>query len=594
MKKPFSSFISILLVILPVIVTLLWHLNNQGWPNDDAADYMKTAYQQYLAFHNGSPFEGLGSLYQIRGWRPILFPVLATPFLLLLKGNILAATGATLIVCFVVCQIYIYAISKRYLDTFRASLVAAFVGTSSASIFSSMVFFSEIAWLAFFTGFVFHLLKSELFRDRFQATIAGIFLGLSILVRPMETIAVAVLSLIGMLVIALNEKIFFFNSAVQIIGFVILNTCLLIASIFINRVDYSVVLVIGFIVILLQLIIIKNKKYEPGIFGLNLFAVSFMAINLFWWADSMTQLFQWTSYSTVFGPMIKAAVVYMKKEDFSSIIKQIFSLYSLPHFIMAAVTTCLILLQPNPKQNPGNIKRLYTLIIITLGSLLPIFVLYSFANSCESRRIFIGMSFLLMLLAILSLQDGPWRRVRDWGITLFVIIQFAGLLWSVEGEFLPLRLPLLKRYYASFTPRTKADQNEAVILRLLELGIPKNSSVAVYTMAIFQFRDRIYEPAALSLAALTTGSNIKIIYFFETGEYSTVIKRLRENDVSFLLIDVYKDTENKSSHQPLIHFASALLKKMQGPYVDPPGLQRMATFKIGGRDQVLFRVLPSD
>jgi hypothetical protein len=143
MKKYFLSFVSILLVILPVIVTLLWHMHNQGWPNDDAADYMKTAYQQYLAFQDGSLQDGLKLSYQIRGWRPILFPVLATPFLLLFNGNILAATGATLVICFLVCQIYIFAIAKIYLDSFRTSLVAAFVGTCSANIFSSMVLFPK-------------------------------------------------------------------------------------------------------------------------------------------------------------------------------------------------------------------------------------------------------------------------------------------------------------------------------------------------------------------------------------------------------------------------------------------------------------------
>ncbi|MCE5212582.1 MAG: hypothetical protein LLG40_13650, partial [Deltaproteobacteria bacterium] len=158
MKKTFLSCVSIFLVVSPVILIFLWHFYNLGWPNDDAAQYMKTAYEQYLTFQNGSLSDGLKALYQIRGWRPILFPVLATPSLLLFKGNILAATGTTLVICVLVCQIYIYAIARRYLDSFRASLAAAFVGSSPAIMLSGRVFFSEIAWLAFFAGFVFHLL----------------------------------------------------------------------------------------------------------------------------------------------------------------------------------------------------------------------------------------------------------------------------------------------------------------------------------------------------------------------------------------------------------------------------------------------------
>jgi len=41
-----------------------------------------------------------------------------------------------------------------------------------------------------------------------------------------------------------------------------------------------------------------------------------------------------------------------------------------------------------------------------------------------------------------------------------------------------------------------------------------------------------------------------------------------------------------------VQFATALLTEMKLPYIDPPGLQKMAGFKINGREQVLFIVLP--
>lgn len=592
MKKYFSSFVSLLIVILPVIAILLWHLHNQGWPNDDAADYMKTAYQQYLAFREGSFLDGLKALYQIRGWRPILFPSLATPFLLIFQGNILAAMGATLVVCFLVCQIYIYAIAKLYLNPFRAALVAASLGTCSANIFYSTVFFSEIAWLAFFTGFVFHLLKSNFFRHSFQATIAGIFLGLAMLVRPMETMAIIILPLIGIMSMALKEKVFPFIKMTQCIGFVILNSCLLIVSIFITQVNYSVIFGIGLVLILLQLIIIRGKDDEPGIMGLNFFMVSCTAINVYWWVACMSQLFQWTCYTTSFGPLAKTMGVYIRREGFISIIQEIFSLYLSPDFIAVAALSLFFILS-----NSGNIsdrmRRFWPLIMIAFGSLLPIFILYAITTTCEARRIFIGMSFLLMLLTIWSLQDGTWRKIRMGIISIIVALQIAGVFQNTTGESLPFRIPLLQKNYASLKPGTRPDQNEAVISTLVELGVPKNSAIAVYTAAIYHFSDRIYEPAALSLAALTTGSNLKITYFVETGDYFRVIKRLREIGVPFLLIDVYNDTSNYNSHQPLIHFTSSLLKKMEVSKSDPPGLQRVATFQIGGRDQVLFRVLPS-
>jgi hypothetical protein len=592
MKKYFSSSISILLVISPVIITLLWHLHNQGWPNDDAADYMKTSYQQYLAFQDGSLLDGFKSLYQIRGWRPTLFPVLATPFLLLFKGNILAATGTTLIIWFLICQIYIYFIAKLYLDSFRASIVAAAIGTCSQIIFYSMVFFSEIVWLSFFTGFVFHLQKSDFFRKAVHAAVAGIFLGLAALIRPAETIAIVAIPLIGIIAIALAQKVFTVISSAYVVVFVTLNICLLITSVFVSQVDYHVILGVGCIILILQITLIKtDKKNEPGLFGINFFAISFMIINLIWWASSMPLLYSWI-YNTSFG-YIAHTDIAVKREGLFAILGQIF----IKHFSVNGFWTallCLPLLLPDHKKNIHNIKRLGNITMITLGLLIPMWILYAITGTSDTRRMFVGMSFLLILISILSLQDGPWKKIRMGGLFLLIALNIVGLLWSTTGGLLPFRIPLLKEHYASFKPRTNPDQNEAVISRLMELGVPKNSMVAVYTMAIFQFRDRIYEPAALSLAALTTGSNLKIIYFVETGEYSMVIKRLRETGASFLLVDIYYDAENKNFHQPLVHFTSSLLKKMENPNVDPPGLRRMAIFKIDGRNQVLFRVLQSD
>ncbi|MCX5848170.1 MAG: hypothetical protein NTW65_01790 [Deltaproteobacteria bacterium] len=581
MKKTFLSCVAIFLTILPVIIALAWHINNQGWPNDDAANYMVTAYQQYLSFQEGSLLDGFKALYQIRGWRPTLFPVLATPFLLLFKGNVLAATGATLVLCFLVCQIYIYAIARRYLDSLRASLVAVFVGSFPVIARFSTVFFSEIAWLAFFTGFVFHLLKSENFRKPLQATIAGIFLGLAALIRPAETCAITILPLTGIITIALFKKFFTLNSAVRVIVFVILSTCLLIVSALIKQVDYRLVLSIGIIIVLLQLIIKTNKEQEPGFLGFNFFAVSFVIINLLWWADIMPHLYLWI-YNASFGLLGKIT-------DAPFNLKQIFFIYLFPQAtILAAIS--LILLWPNTRKESFCEKRLYVLAMITLGMLLPMFFMYAITGTGDARRIFVGMSFLLMLLAILSLQDGSIGRVRDVVLALIVVIQLAGFFYIAKGELPSSGHSLLIRSLAEQMPKRKADKNESVILRLLELGVPRSSAVGVYTIALFQPRDRIYEPSAMQLAALTTGSDINIIYYWDICDYYTVIKRLRENRVQFLLIDTYKDPENRSKHQPSTQFTTALLEKMESSDADPPGLRRITSFILDGREHVLFEV----
>jgi hypothetical protein len=588
MRKQFSSSAAIILTLAPVFFAVVWHINNHGWPNDDAANYMETAYQQYRAFQDGSLLDGLDAVYHIRGWRPILFPVLATPFLWLFRGDVLAATGATLVLCFLVCQIYVYAIARRYLDPLRASFVAAFLGSCPAIAFQSTVFFAEMAWLAFFAGFVFHLLESEDFRKPLQATVAGILLACAALVRPAETLAIAVVPLISMIAMALARRAFLVKSAARIMGFVLLSACLLVASAFAKQVDYRVVLALGIIIAASQLLLMKaDQEKEPGTAGLNLFAVSFMAINLLWWADSMPKLCSWI-YLTSFGTMAQVTDVAVSRDGFFTILKQIFSQYLFPQGFLVALI-CLVLLLPNQSRDSSTLKRLGVLAMITLGLLLPMCIMYAATGTSDSRRVFVGMSFLLMLLSILSLQNGPLRRVRDIGIASIVAVQLAGFLWTARGESPPFGNSVFIRSGVQ-TPRQKADQNEALISRLLELGVPRNSKVAVYTMALFQARERIYEPAALQLAARTTGSNLTIVYYWDVGDYAAVIERLREDRTQFLLIDKYRDPENPSKHQPSMQFATVLIEKMVGTNADPQGLRRIATFKLGDREQVLFEV----
>jgi hypothetical protein len=111
-------------------------------------------------------------------------------------------------------------------------------------------------------------------------------------------------------------------------------------------------------------------------------------------------------------------------------------------------------------------------------------------------------------------------------------------------------------------------------------------------MALFQTCDPIYDLEALNLAAITTGSNLEIIYFGDTGDYFAVTERLRKIGVPFLLIEVYEDHKNKSGYQPSVQFSTALFNKMKLSYIDPPGFKRMASFKLNGGEQVLFKVLP--
>ena len=590
MKKSFLTYVTPILIVLPVISISLWHMNNQGLPKFDAAEYMITAYQQYLAFQDGSLLDGIKALYQIRGWRPTFFPLLATPFLLLFKGNVHWATGATMILLALVCQIYLYAIARRYLDSLRASLAAVLVGSCPVNFYLGTVFLSEVAWLAVFAGFVFHLLKSEFFSVRSQSMIAGLFLGMAALLRPAETVAMIILPLIGLLSMATARKYVSIRSVACISGFVFSTAGLLMLSAFIQQINYRLVLGIGMVIILLQILLFrKNKQERSGVFGLSLFAVSFMAINLLWWADSMPDLYAWV-YENSFGSLAGVQDLYMREKGVFSFLVLLFSLYLFPHVILMS-GLCLALLLPAGRRDAARLKRLVPLAVMTIGLLIPILVLYVMTSTSDVRRIFIGMNFLTLLLAILSLQDGFARKIRCLGIVLILTLFILGQGFIIRGALPPIRNLRLNQYYALAMPRTSADQNEVLIPRLMELGVPPDSTVAVYPHALFEPDTLIYESAALKLASLAAGTRLNIFCLFnDINDVPLLTGGLRELGVSFFVVDVYHDPGKKIIDPSAEQFVSASASKNNGQV--SYGLKKIATFSLNGREQALFKVLP--
>jgi len=108
---------------------------------------------------------------------------------------------------------------------------------------------------------------------------------------------------------------------------------------------------------------------------------------------------------------------------------------------------CLALLKPDQRRDSVSIKRLNTLTMITIGLLLPMFLLFIFTGTSDVRRVFIGMGFLLLLLAILSLQNGPLKKAREIAIALMVAMQLAVFFLSSYADLLPLKNPALKHTF---------------------------------------------------------------------------------------------------------------------------------------------------
>lgn len=577
--------ISYLIVAFPVLISIIWHINNKAWPSDDAANYMTTSYQQYQVLQGGSFIDSIRSLYEIRGWRPILFPILSTPCLWLFNGNILASAASILILSFLIWQIYAYYIARRFLDPIRAALAVSLVGSSTPVASQSLVFFSEILWLAFFGGFVFHFLESQEFQSPFHATISGIYLGLSVTVRPAETVAILIFPFFIFIITAVKHNRIGLKTVISTILLLCSISILLLSPVLFHSITYWILLPVGTAFLVFFLWITKpNDKTEPASRVLKLMAVWSLGINLVWWANSMPALFSW-AYVTSFGSMAK---ITTKSEPIFSVLERVLSYYLNPQWFILVILSCIIFLMSRPKQILLS-RSLLSFGVITFTLLFPMLILYGITGTNDLRRVFIGMTFLMLFLSIFSLQEYKYRLGRDLFVMIILSIQIIDFLWNSRGD--PSPLPKLQWVKAGVSfPKRSTDLNVILIKKLLALGVHSNSAVAVYTEALFYAQDRIYEPAALTLASTALGANLNIVYFWDIGEYFPVIRRLKSEGVQYLLIDKYQSPRQEGSYQPSWQFASSLLNKMANNKTDPPYLHRISSFSLGGREQILFRI----
>src|SRR5258708_5616768 len=114
--------------ILPLTMTLFWLLRNLQLPMNDASNYLMTAIDIYHQFTDKGVLKGILSCYTLRGWRPIFFPVLSVPFLLISKGNLIFAYKSVAMITLAVSTFYLYLFFRLKLDRISAIIATNLVG----------------------------------------------------------------------------------------------------------------------------------------------------------------------------------------------------------------------------------------------------------------------------------------------------------------------------------------------------------------------------------------------------------------------------------------------------------------------------------
>lgn len=450
-------------IIIPLTYTVLWLSSNTQLPVNDAANYMYTAVTMSQHFTDHSIWHGLKHFFSVRGWRPIFFPNIALPFMLIFHDNLFATYWAVAMLCVASTATYLYLFFRIELDRVSALIATWLVGLLPFVQSQIIMFYAESALFPCMIGTLYHLIKSDYLRNRPHTIGFVILYSLALMIRPVEAISHMIFVMPIFLFIGWKKNIFTskqLSSLVTVAVFSIFVFSLAaskkylsfkvlplmddggpldvrMASIMINLLKMSA---IAFFICLVVFIGIKLRDYltikSPANLNQPLILPAFSAISivtLLWFVPFAFETYEWI-YRTSLGDVAQntgsltgahfswnVLLLYLREEGLL-VISSI--------FILAVLTALLM-----PKY---KIKKLIISSSFTYLILLSPFQLWEsfYTVQIVTRKLSITFPALIMAALLIILMPGKWLSLRKVLVTILVFVQlFLLILLMHSGSY---------------------------------------------------------------------------------------------------------------------------------------------------------------
>ena len=211
MRVRARRFVEILTAVLALGVPLFLsaqylHADHSAQRNDNSFHLLETQ-NSYLHIRNDGLLRGVPEAFFDRAFRPILMPHLATPIFFLTGGNARLTVALFILGCYALFLTYTFLILRKYLKGADLVLATLILGLSPTVVHFTQDFNSELPMIALFVPFLYYLKKSDFFSSERDSAFAGLFLGLSICIRPIETGMVATIIGVPYLLITRSKKL---------------------------------------------------------------------------------------------------------------------------------------------------------------------------------------------------------------------------------------------------------------------------------------------------------------------------------------------------------------------------------------------------
>lgn len=446
--------------ILPLVFTGLWLIKNTQLPSADAANFLSTALNIYHHFIHDGFVKGIISCYSDRGFRPIFFPVLAEPFLLMTHGNMYMAYSLVAMSCLLASLMYIYLFLRLQLDRVSAILATNLIGLLPLLQVQLLGFYAESAFFPCVIGLAYHLIKSDYLRQLKHVFACILLFTLAVTLRPVEA-SMHLIFLISLFVYyGWRESVFKMSDIAIVLSLCVTSILLF----FIAAAHPSVRLIVShvtdkpmqefFIKILgitagltalswmlvfipstirwSKKIIFQNHLNEPQLVP---FALISLMLILIWFFPFAFDTFQWV-YGTSFGDIAAGTIVgkggfFSSQTTFLNELNkhvQVEGRVVVLGVVFAALANGLYLLKQKRFAIFVSMPVLYLLAIVPLP-LLEIFL----TAQDWSRKVAVAFPVLLMIMLMIGLQRGRFWIARAAFLAIILFLHFV-LVMAVAFE----------------------------------------------------------------------------------------------------------------------------------------------------------------
>mgnify|MGYP001401797468 CR=1 FL=1 len=609
-----SKTIAAVIILIPVILQFAWQMENHQLPVSDAADHFRMAYLIYLAFQDGFT-QGVHFIFHNSG-KPILFSAFAAPLIPLYHINELLPVAVFVLIVQTAISLSYFWLFLYKLDPLRSAILAVFITTSPYLFSSHNLFMSETVWHIWFILFLATLLRSENLKIQSYALSSGIFLGLTILARPAESIFLISPALLVYFIYLYKEKtIEIANFLNQTLLFLLLTSiCFLISW-------FSWPTEIGLVIIALVMSIyflkktsfqyIKKKKllffYNKDFFDSWRLENLFLPVSVMlstWLLFYGRQIFFW-SYAASFGTAATANDQVNLSRNIFLIFYDLLNSYGMLFSVVSISVACFLL--AFSKKTDNEKKNLQYAFLALSGMLLPMLFAYSITGTSDNRRILIGMVFLFLCASFYANKKAI--LIRNIGkiiliiFSIIMIIQcFAVVSVITQNNFLIAWKKTFESYVGPLIyrhPGVYHSHGAEVIREIMQSGV-KNCRIAVFSLGMFT-KQVFYDAESLRYITLAIDPTLDFgtLWAYTRYEpYLDVVKRLKANGFKYVLLEdldnPIDDPVRKEQLKSHTFFVNDILEEIRKNGENNIfGLDLVRSFHINGRKQYLFKVSDS-